>query len=113
MLKKEEAMRKPRKKKQEPKGSLMSGVLFITDASFFAKSINPDVTDKLYNPLENNDEVVNRLNEADVASINFPNNLEGFGVLVQTHELSSTSYKVKKSYDKATGKVKKITITLL
>ncbi len=101
-----------RKKKKQDKANITSGILFIGDAEYFSQSLHPDVTHKLPNPLENFPLVASKVSEKEVAQVDFPNGVEGFGMVVQTH-LTGGNFKVKKTVDKVTGKIKKITVEFI
>lgn len=98
-----------RTKQKQVKATSTSGVLFIGDAEYFVQSQHPDVTVKIPNPLESIDYVADKVHAQDLAPVEFPNGMEGRGILVQTH-LNEFSYTIKKKINKKTGK---ITITIV
>ena len=101
-----------KKTKKQQKANISSGILFIGDAEYFSQSLHPDVTHKLPNPLENFPAVAEKVSSSDTSTIDFPNGIEGFGMIVQTH-LTGGNFKVKKTVDKVTGKIKKITVEFI
>lgn len=100
---------KGKKKKNDPKAVLTSGILFIGDAEYFAQPINNDVTKRFPNPLESFHYTSNLVQETDVNEVAFPNGISGRGLVVQTFTPDSR-FKVKKKIKD--GKLKAITIEL-
>ena len=107
-------MKKPRKKKQELKGMLQSGLLFIGDAGYMADghhhSAEGIATDPL-NPFKDLDRFLAQ-NPSD-ANLelhgSYNGDLPGRGIAIHTNLLSG-SYTVTKKLDKVTGKLLELKI---
>lgn len=97
--------KKPRKKKNELKGNIASGVIFIGDAQFFAgspqleldlstgKTIDVTPTDPL-NPFNTVDRVFDLVGDTE-ANVEIAPFIPGRGVLLNTH-LQGGNFTIKK-----------------
>jgi hypothetical protein len=110
--------RKTQRKKQELKGSIHSGVIFVGDCQFFTKSpelaLDPatgqtiDVTPKdPLNPFNTIDRVMDLVGDTE-ANLEIIPHIPGRGVLLNTH-LQSGSYTIKKKVKN--GKLIGFTVT--
>lgn len=107
--------RKPRKKKQELKGNIQSGAIFIGDIGYMADNsqnypdgiITPDPT----NPFKDLDTFLEHTqNDANLdLPGSFNGDLPGRGVVIHTNMLNG-SYTVKKRFDKVTGKLLEVKV---
>jgi len=108
-------MKKTKKKKEELRGLIHSGLLFIGDPSYMqgsAQESEAGIVPDALNPFKNWDEFTHSIGEGDV-NMEAPGAFEpGRGVVVQTHILGGR-YKVKKVTDKTTGKLKKVVVEIV
>lgn len=110
--------RKKRKKKQQLEGYIQSGMLFIGDPIYMGA--NPQdfeggiVPSDSTNPFKDFDTFTSQnagLDQNLELPDSYRDNPIGRGCVVQVQQLSGT-YIIKKKIDKATGKIKSITIKL-
>ena len=111
--------RKPRKKKEELKGTIASGMLFVGDCQFFSRSpelaidaatgetIDVTPIDPL-NPFTTLDRAYALVGDKE-ANLELAPYIPGRGVLINTH-LQGGNYVVKKKMKE--GKLHSITITI-
>lgn len=110
--------RGPKKKKQALEGYIQSGMLFIGDPiymganpQFFEFGVIPEDSTNPFKDFNQFTEKNGGLDQNLELPDSYRDNPIGRGCVVQTQLLSGT-YEIKKKIDKATGKVKSITIKL-
>jgi len=112
-------MKKTRKKANKG-GRIISGTLFIGDPVFMSapsemqldangELINAVEPDK-YNPFKRREDLIDKLHETGDLELEVDQDYPGRGCLLVVNGLWDGKFTVKKSIDKTSGKIKKVTI---